>query len=42
MISKERIAEAQRNVKQYIDEGLLRVKDKDAPKFVGFFMKNAE
>jgi uncharacterized protein (UPF0332 family) len=42
MISKERIAEAQRNVKQYVDEGLLKVKDKDAPKFVGFFMKNAE
>ena len=26
----------------YIDEGLLRVKDKDAQKFVQFFMKNAE
>jgi uncharacterized protein YfaS (alpha-2-macroglobulin family) len=42
MISKERIAEAQRNTKQYIDEGFLKVKDKDAPKFVAFFMKNAE
>jgi uncharacterized protein (UPF0332 family) len=42
MIEKERIEEAKRNVKQYLDDGLLRVKDKDAPKFVGFFMKNAE
>ena len=41
MITEERIAEAQRNVKQYIDEGLLRVRDSDAPKFVSFFMKNA-
>ncbi len=42
MIEKERIDEAKRNVKQYIDEGLLKVKDKDAQKFVSFFMKNAE
>lgn len=42
MIEKERIEEARRNVKQYLDDGLLKVKDKDAPKFVGFFMKNAE
>ena len=42
MIEKERIEEAKRNVKQYIDEGLLRIKDKDAPKFTDFFMKNAE
>ena len=42
MIEKKRIEEAQRNAKQYIDEGLLKVKDKDAPRFVGFFMKNAE
>jgi uncharacterized protein (UPF0332 family) len=42
MIEKERIEEAKRNVKQYLDEGLLRIKDKDAPKFVDFFMKNAE
>jgi uncharacterized protein (UPF0332 family) len=42
VIEKERIEEAQRNVKQYVDDGLLRVKDKDAPKFVSFFMKNAE
>jgi uncharacterized protein (UPF0332 family) len=42
VIRRERIAEAERNVRQYIDDGLLRVKDKDAPKFAGFFMKNAE
>lgn len=42
MIDEQRIREANRNVKQYIDEGLLKVKDKDAPKFVSFFMKNAE
>ena len=42
MIEKERIEEAKRNVKQYIDDGLLRIKDKNAPKFVDFFMKNAE
>jgi uncharacterized protein YfaS (alpha-2-macroglobulin family) len=42
MIEKERIEEARRNVKQYIDEGLLRIRDKDAPKFADFFMKNAE
>jgi uncharacterized protein (UPF0332 family) len=42
VIEKKRIEEAQRNAKQYIDEGLLKVKDKDAPRFVGFFMKNAE
>ena len=34
MIDEQRIKEANRNVKQYIDEGLLKVKDKDAPNFV--------
>jgi len=42
VIEKERIDEAKRNVKQYVDEGLLKIKDKDAQKFVNFFMKNAE
>jgi len=42
VISKERIAEAERNVKQYINDGMLRVKDKDAQKFAEFFMKNSE
>lgn len=42
MIEQQRIQEANRNVKQYIADGLLKIKDNDAPKFVGFFMKNAE
>jgi len=42
VIEKERIDEAKRNVKQYIDGELLKIKDKDAHKFVNFFMKNAE
>jgi len=42
MIEKRRIEEAKNNVKQYIDEGLLRTGDKDASKFVEFFLKNAE
>jgi uncharacterized protein (UPF0332 family) len=42
MIDKERINEAKRNVKQYVDDGLLKLGDKDAPKFVDFFMANAE
>jgi uncharacterized protein (UPF0332 family) len=42
MISQERAKEADRNVKQYLADGLLKVKDKDAPRFVGFFLNNAE
>jgi uncharacterized protein (UPF0332 family) len=42
MIDKERINEAKRNVKQYVDDGLLKLNDKDASKFVNFFMANAE
>lgn len=42
MINKERIEEAKRNVKQYIDDGLLKINDKDAARFVDFFMANAE
>ena len=42
MIDKERINEAKRNVKQYVDDGLLKLNDKDSPRFVGFFMANAE
>ena len=42
MIEKERLNEAKRNVKRYVDDGLLKLGDKDAPKFVGFFMGNAE
>ena len=42
MINKERLDEAKRNVKLYIDDGLLKVGDKEAPRFVDFFMANAE
>lgn len=42
MIPRERVQEAERNVKQYIADGLLKIKDRDAPRFVGFFMDNAE
>ena len=42
MIDPERINEAKKNVKQYVDDGLLKVNDKDAPRFVGFFLANAE
>ena len=42
MIDKERLNEARRNVKQYVDDGLLKINDRDAPRFVGFFMANAE
>jgi uncharacterized protein (UPF0332 family) len=42
MISKERLDEAKRNVKLYIDDGLLKVGDKETPRFVDFFMANAE
>ena len=37
MIEKERIEEARRNVKIYIEDGLLKTGDKDAAKFVEFF-----
>jgi len=42
MIAKERIEEANRNVRQYIADGLLRVKDDTAKRFVRFFMDNSE
>ena len=42
MIDKERVNEAKRNVKQYVDDGLLKLNDKDSPRFVVFFMTNAE
>jgi len=41
-MDKDRIEEANRNVRQYVEDGLLKINDKDAPKFVDFFMKNAE
>lgn len=42
MIEKERIAEAKRNVKIYLEDGLLKTGDKDAVRFIDFFMANAE
>jgi uncharacterized protein (UPF0332 family) len=42
MIDKERLNEAKRNVKVYVEDGLLKIGDKDAPRFVDFFMANAE
>lgn len=42
MINKERLDEAKRNVKLYMDDELLKVGDKEAPRFVDFFMANAE
>ncbi len=42
MISNERIKEADRNVKQYIEDGLFRIKDESIKKFTEFFMRNAE
>jgi len=42
MIEKERIDEARRNVKIYIEDGLLKTGNKDAARFVEFFMANAE
>ncbi|HVP92534.1 MAG TPA: hypothetical protein VMS94_02195 [Acidobacteriota bacterium] len=42
MIEKERIEEARRNVKIYVEDGLLKTGDKDAARFVDFFMANAE
>jgi uncharacterized protein (UPF0332 family) len=42
MIEKERVEEAKRNVKMYVEDGLLKTGDKEAAKFVDFFMANAE
>jgi uncharacterized protein (UPF0332 family) len=42
MIEKERLEEAKRNVKTYIEDGLLKTGDKDAARFVDFFMASAE
>jgi uncharacterized protein (UPF0332 family) len=42
MIEKARLEEATRNVKTYLTDGLLKTGDKDAIRFVDFFMGNAE
>ena len=42
MIEKARLDQATRNVKTYLTDGLLKTGDKDASRFVDFFMSNAE
>lgn len=42
MIEKVRIDEARRNVKIYVEDSLLKTGDKDAGRFVEFFIANAE
>ncbi len=42
MIEKERIEEARRNVKIYIDDGLLKTSDKDAELVVRCRLSNSE
>ena len=42
MIEKGRLEEAKRNVKTYIEDGLLKTSDKDAARFIDFFMANAD
>lgn len=42
MIEKERLEEAKRNVKIYIEDGLLKTGNKDAARFVDFFIANAD
>jgi uncharacterized protein (UPF0332 family) len=42
MIEKKRIEEASRNVRQYITDGLLKIRDNESKKLVSFFMDQAE
>jgi uncharacterized protein (UPF0332 family) len=42
VIEKGRLEEAKRNVKTYIEDGLLKTGDKDAARFIDFFMANAD
>ena len=42
MIDQKRIAEAEKNVKRYLDDDWLLTKRKDMVQHCGFFMKNAE
>jgi len=42
MIDTDRIKEAEKNVQQYIQDGLLFVNKKEISKHIHFFMKNAE
>jgi uncharacterized protein (UPF0332 family) len=42
MIEKARLDQATKSVKTYLTDGLLKTGDKDASRFVDFFMSNAE
>lgn len=42
MIEKARLDQATRNVKTYLADGLLKTGDRDAARFVDFFMSNSE
>ena len=42
MIEKKRIEEASRNVREYITDGLLKIRDNESKKLVSFFMDQAE
>jgi uncharacterized protein (UPF0332 family) len=42
VIEKQRTDEAARNVKTYLADGLLKTGDKEAARFIDFFMSNAE
>jgi hypothetical protein len=42
MMEKKRIEEADRNVRQYIMDGLLKTRDSETKKLVSFFMDQAE
>ncbi len=42
MMEKVRVEEARRNVKAYVEDGLLKTGDRDAARFIDFFMANAE
>ncbi len=42
MIEERRIKEADRNIKQYLSDGLLRIKDDKHKKFAPFFIEQAE
>jgi len=42
MMEKKRIEEADRNVRQYVTDGLLKTRDDETKKLVPFFMVQAE
>lgn len=42
MIDEKRIEESKRNVKAYIADGLLKIKDEEIKKFIDFYLGNSE